>query len=116
MSGNGSVYDDFLEFRAVMVQAVARSWSDPDFKEKFEASPKQCLKEYFDYDFPFRIGFKWDETLKDSDYKWYPKGTGAWVGPNNKLELILPPKPEKDQASMALAAYHLGHLCLWDEV
>lgn len=115
MSGKGSVYDDFLEFRAVIVQAVALSWRDSKFKERFKENPKKAMKEYFEYDFPFRMNFIWDDTLKDEDYRWYPKGTGAWVGPSNKLELILPPKPEQGQETIALAAYHLSNLAVWDE-
>lgn len=114
MSDNDSIYDDFIEFRAVIIKAVALSWHDDNFKKSFHKNPVKALKDEFGYKYPFNIEFKGEERPKD-DYKWYPEGTGAWVGPNNKLELVLPPKPEKGQETIALAAYHLRHLRIWDQ-
>ncbi|MBT8339090.1 MAG: hypothetical protein HKP58_16105 [Desulfatitalea sp.] len=115
MSENKSVYDDFIEFRAIIVQCVALSWSDPTFKEEFNEHPIKTMKEYFGYEYPFDINFRFDREGSDKDYRWYPRGTGAWVGPNNKIKLVLPPKPPKNQMAIALSAYHVGHLFLWDE-
>ncbi len=116
MSSTGSVYDDFLTFRAVFIQAVALTWKDKDFKIRFMENPKEAMKEYFDYEYPFHMDLKtWYEKDIENKYIWYPTGTGAWVGPNNKLELVLPPKPEDGQETIALAAYHKNHLSMWEE-
>lgn len=68
------------------------------------------MKNKFDYDFPFGIEFRGNKKVADDEYQWNPSGTGGWVGPNNTLELALPPKPEKGQESMALASYYANHL------
>ena len=105
-----ATYDKFLKFRAVIVQSVALSWHDDQFKDAFKEDPVKALKERFDYDFPFGIHFSGNKAVSEEDYQWNPSGTGGWVGPNNTLELVLPPKPGKGQEAIALASYYADHL------
>ncbi|BCS97258.1 hypothetical protein DSLASN_28900 [Desulfoluna limicola] len=105
-----ATYDKFLKLRSVAVQAVALAWHDPVFKEAFKEDPVSAMKVYFNYDFPFDIDFIGDKEGREDDYQWNPTGTGGWVGPNNTLELVLPPKPPKGQEALALAAYNANHL------
>lgn len=105
-----ATYDKFLKLRAIIIQCVALSWHDEDFKNKFKDDPTKVMKEKFNYEFPFAIEFMGNKKVSDDEYQWNPPGTGGWVGPNNTLELILPPKPKKGEESIALASYYANHL------
>lgn len=105
-----ATYDKFLKLRSVVIQSVALAWHDPNFKEEFKENPINAMRVYFNYEFPFDILFSGKKEARDEDYQWNPAGTGGWVGPNNALEMILPPKPPKGQEAIALAAYNANHL------
>lgn len=100
-------YDQFLEFRAVIIEAIALAWNDPAFHEQLLESPKQALKQKFDYQYPGHVHLK----TQDNTSTWLPGVTGGWrTNLLNALELVLPPAPAQDQMSVALAAYNAKHL------
>ena len=102
-----SSYDKFLQFRSVVIQAIAKAWQDEAFHEQLKLSPKVALKEAFDYDFPFNLDLK----TNDDNAAWDQTEQGGWlVYEQNDLEMILPPPPAPEQEAVALAAYNAQHI------
>ena len=101
-------YHQFLEYRAVIIQAIAVAWHDDQFRERLQAHPKEALFERFDYRFPFNLAMK--AQLGTSE--WTPSTNGGWTTlENNALELVLPPAPaQREQYAVALAAYNAKHI------
>ncbi|MGH8779291.1 BMA_0021/BMA_0022 family TOMM bacteriocin [Paraburkholderia sp.] len=101
-------YDEFLEYRAVIVQAIAASWHDPAFLEQLIEHPKAALFERFGYRYPLNLALK----VHADSAMWSPPTNGGWITKeNNSLELVLPPAPEQqDQFAIALAAYNAKHI------
>lgn len=101
-------YNQFLEYRAVIVQAIAASWHDPVFLEELIAHPKAALLKRFDYHYPLNLALK----VHADSATWSPPTAGGWITKQeNTLELMLPPAPaQQDQFSIALAAYNAKHI------
>lgn len=100
-------YDQFLEFRAVIIEAIALAWRDPAFLAELREAPKRALKERFDYEYPVQVNLK----VHNDTSTWMPGLTGGWkTNEFNALELVFPPAPEPDQMTVALAAYNAKHL------
>jgi ribosomally synthesized peptide (two-chain TOMM family) len=106
-------YEQFLEYRAVIVQAIAVAWHDDAFRDKLVEDPKKALKERFDYHYPFNLALK--AQLDTSE--WTPASNGGWTTlENNVLELVLPPAPaDEKQHAIALAAYNAKHISVVED-
>lgn len=100
-------YDQFLEFRAVIIQAIALAWNDPTFFDQLVEDPKDALEKHFGYEYPVPVELK---VQRDTS-TWLPDLVGGWkTNQLNALELILPPAPAQEQMAVALAAYNAKHL------
>jgi ribosomally synthesized peptide (two-chain TOMM family) len=100
-------YDQFLEFRAVIIQAIALAWNDKKFLHELREDPKDALEKQFGYKYPGPINFK----VQENTSTWMPDLVGGWkTNQLNGLELVLPPAPAQDQMTVALAAYNAKHL------
>lgn len=102
------VYERFLQFRAVIIQAIALGWKDQAFHEKLVNDPKSALKDAFDYDCPFDINM----VSNPDNAEWKPEFLTDWqVYKLNDLKMVLPPKPKnKEDKALALADYNTKHL------
>ncbi|RQR61896.1 hypothetical protein DIE07_07610 [Burkholderia sp. Bp9002] len=105
-------YEQFLEYRAVIIRAIALSWHSTVFLDELEADPVKALREHFDYHFPFRLDLK----VQTKSSAWTPSVNGDWTsGHKNKLTLVLPPAPaDETQFAQALAAYNANHVTIMD--
>lgn len=102
-----SNYDTFLNYRAAIIRAIGRAWSDEKFEQALYKEPKGALREAFNYDFPYDMHLK----ILQGSAKWDPLGAVGWVvSMQNTVELVLPPKPEAGQEAVALAEYNAKHL------
>jgi ribosomally synthesized peptide (two-chain TOMM family) len=118
MSKRDATYDKFIELRAAIVESIALAWQNNDFKTVFMENPKKFMKKHLDYDFPFNMILEIDDE-SERKRTWQPLDTGGWVGPNNTLEMILPPKPifdtqYGDQQAVALSSYNADHLTMFN--
>ncbi|UEP36685.1 BMA_0021/BMA_0022 family TOMM bacteriocin [Burkholderia ambifaria] len=105
-------YDQFLEYRATVIRAIALAWHSPAFLAELESDPVNALREHFDYHFPFKLDLK--VQIKSS--AWTPSVNGDWTaGHKNKLTLYLPPAPaDEAQFAQALAAYNASHITIME--
>ncbi|AOJ11281.1 BMA_0021/BMA_0022 family TOMM bacteriocin [Burkholderia mayonis] len=109
-SPNMPSYDQFLEYRAVIVQAIAAAWHDPKFRAQLIDDPVEALHEYFDYRFPMKMHLK----VHEDSATWAPRTNGGWTtNETNTLELALPPPPPPEERAAALAAYNAKHISLF---
>ncbi|WP_028311207.1 BMA_0021/BMA_0022 family TOMM bacteriocin [Derxia gummosa] len=100
-------YDKFLEYRAVIMQAIAKAWSNESFYRELVADPRAALLEHFGYEVPFKIAIEIDT---ESD-EWLPTTVADWkVLKNNRLRMVLPPAPPVEERIEALADYNRYHL------
>ncbi len=108
MNDEQSVYDKFLKFRAVIIQAIALAWKDDKFNNLLKENPKVALKEAFNYTCPFDINI----GTNPNNASWKTTIQGSWmVSTQNELQLVLPPKPEnKCDETCALVNYNVNHL------
>lgn len=112
MSDSTGTYDKFMQLRAVILKAVARSWNDPEFKREYLTDSRKALKETFGYDCPFNV------KLEATDHCgfWSPElNVGLVRRDNNVLTMILPPAPppSRDPSrshAAALAEYYSKHM------
>jgi ribosomally synthesized peptide (two-chain TOMM family) len=101
------VYDTFLTCRAMIIRAIALSWKDRTYHDAFREDPKRFLKREFGYTFPYDMTLK----IQESTSIWRPELVGSWIVEHqNKLKLVLPPKPAEGEEPIALAAYIAGNL------
>jgi ribosomally synthesized peptide (two-chain TOMM family) len=107
-------YQQFLEYRAVIVQAIAVAWHDDAFRVKLVDDPQKALADRFGYRYPFSLALK--AQLDTSE--WTPATNGGWTTfENNVLELVLPPAPaDPEQHAIALAAYNAKHISVIEDV
>ncbi|MBN3816778.1 hypothetical protein G3N57_09225 [Paraburkholderia sp. Se-20369] len=105
-------YEQFLEYRAAIIQAIARAWHSPAFFGELEADPVKALRDQFGYHYPFRLDLK----VQTKSSTWTPSVNGDWTsGHKNKLTLVLPPAPKNaEQFAQALAAYNANHITIMD--
>lgn len=102
-----SSYEIFLAYRAVILRAIGRAWSDHDFKKQLIAHPKTALKNAFGYDFPYDM----EVSVIKNSATWSPQGSDGWTNlSQNDVRLVLPPKPESGQEAAALAEYNFNNL------
>jgi ribosomally synthesized peptide (two-chain TOMM family) len=102
-------YQQFLEYRAVIVQAIAVAWHDDAFRVKLVDDPQKALADRFGYRYPFSLALDTSE--------WTPATNGGWTTlENNVLELVLPPAPaDPEQHAIALAAYNAKHISVIED-
>ncbi|KVE38735.1 BMA_0021/BMA_0022 family TOMM bacteriocin [Burkholderia sp. TSV86] len=106
-SANLPTYEQFLEFRAAVIRAIAVAWNDNDYLDQLLADPVKALHDKFDYRFPLAVDLK----AVAETATWTPETTAGWTCiKNNVLELVLPPAPPQDQEAVALAAYNSRNL------
>lgn len=111
MNDGKAVYDRFLKFRSILIQAIALAWKDESYHVSLKADPKAALKEAFDYDCPFDV----DMDSNPDNAAWNMNLQGDWlVYSQNQLTMVLPPKPDNSEDEpIALATYNTKHLtCL----
>lgn len=108
MNDEKSVYDRFLKFRAVIIQAIALGWEDEGFRQLLNDDPRKALREAFDYDCPFDI----DMETNPRNAAWNKTVQGDWlVYKQNELRMVLPPKPDrKEEEALALADFNTKHI------
>lgn len=101
-------YTQFLEYRAVIIRAIAAAWRDQAFFNGLKEDPIHQLHETFGYHYPFHFDLK----VQDHSSTWTPSVNGGWTAEKlNSLELFLPPAPaDKTQYLDALAAYGAKHI------
>ena len=117
MNERNSTYDKFLELRAATVESIALAWSEKALSDEYRKDPIGFMREYLGYEFPFKMKLEIEEaTTSDEKRRWLPQETGGWVGPNNTLEMILPPKPKDEKhEAIALSVYNAKHLTMFNE-
>jgi len=105
-------YEQFLEYRAVIIKAIATAWHDHKFLHHFKEHPISALSQRFDYDYPFKINL----TVHTHSAKWTPDINGGWTTQQkNKFTLVLPPAPaNKEEHAIALAFYNAKHIYIMD--
>ena len=117
MSGNESVYDQFLHFRATVIRSIAQAWRSPEFKKFLLADPKKAMKEQFQYEFPFDF----DLHCRDASCKYTPLSNLGWtIYRQDTVKIVLPPKPKKADGTSerehvlneaaALAEFNASHI------
>jgi ribosomally synthesized peptide (two-chain TOMM family) len=104
-------YEQFLEYRAVIIKAIARAWRDPAYRHLLKENPIAALKT-LGYSYPFKIKLK----VQTDTSKWTPGANGGWTTcRQNKLTLVLPPAPaKKEDYAIALASYNANHIDIMD--
>lgn len=101
------VYDTFLTCRAMIIRAIASSWKSRAKHDAFREDPKLFLRTEFGYTFPYDMTLK----IQESTSIWRPELVGSWIVEHqNKLKLVLPPKPPEGEQAIALAAYIAANL------
>lgn len=102
-------YDDFLEFRAIILKAIAKCWNDQSAKTFFENDPKGALKEFFNYEYPFNSSI----TVDKDSAEYRPNLAGNWKANQfSSITLVLPPAPPEEERAAALAALNELHLTI----
>lgn len=115
---SNSTYDDFLIFRANVIRAIAKAWSNPEYKERLLHDPKEAIESAFR---PYKYPFTYNLAAQDDTAYFDLKVNGNWVVKKfDKLTLVLPPKPParpgataKETAlvqARALAAFNASHI------
>jgi ribosomally synthesized peptide (two-chain TOMM family) len=99
--------DPLLNFRLAYLRAIARSWSDPDFRKSLLEAPdiqcllKQNLRSFWPH-LAIRVQVDPDPRKQT---RWLPEETAGWIGPCDKFVITLPKKPDSDEIEV-LAAYY----------
>ncbi|WP_166875268.1 BMA_0021/BMA_0022 family TOMM bacteriocin [Massilia mucilaginosa] len=102
-----SNYDTFLQYRALIIRAIALAWKDPAFKSALYATPKEALKESLRYDFPYDM----ELAVIPNSASWRPELNAGWIcHTQNVVGLTLPPRPEPGEEAVALAEYNARFL------
>lgn len=100
-------YETFLDYRAIIIRAIALAWNDSTYQKKLLNDPKAALKEGFGYEFPYAMNV----SVQNHSAEWQPNVVGDWVcKKQNVVTLILPPAPELSERNIALAEYNASHL------
>ena len=107
MKDSYGTYDQFLAYRAAIMQAIALAWRDDNFRGQLIETPKQALKDGIGYDFPFNM----ELTVDVDNATWDPLTVADWrVTHRSRLQMVLPPAPPMAERVEALAAYNASHL------
>ncbi|WP_338848122.1 BMA_0021/BMA_0022 family TOMM bacteriocin [Massilia sp. W12] len=110
------IYDKFMQFRAVILCAVAECWSNPEFEQAMLDNTPKALFDAFGYIYPFSYRL----TAQQGASEYTPRETLGWViNKQEKIRLPLPPKPvaapgvsQPELEARALANYYLHHISL----
>lgn len=97
------------DWHAVWMQAVARSWRDPEFEKQLKENPRQALKDGFNFKLPEGINLKVVPSSSRQD-------PSEWKLLSADVEMPLPPKPKDvDDHAVALSSltntYNRDHCC-----
>lgn len=85
---------NFLNYRAVIISAIAESWRNPKMHQELVAHPKDTLYKYFGYRFPFDMYL----SVDNNSAKYEPSVVNDWRAKIFcEVCLVLPPKPELDR-------------------
>ncbi|AXE96247.1 BMA_0021/BMA_0022 family TOMM bacteriocin [Paraburkholderia sp. SIMBA_050] len=105
-------YEQFIEYRAVIIKAIATAWHDQAFFQELTKHPVETLKNRFGYEYPFKIDLK----VHPESATWTPAINGGWTTQQtNRFTLVLPPAPaNQEQHALALAFYNAKHLYIMD--
>ncbi len=100
-------YSTFLDFRALVLRAIARAWSKPSYWEKLQYAPRTVFAE-LGYPFPYDI----DLEIDSHSAEYRPDLAGDWLCHKfATLTLVLPPAPENPaDRAVALADYNYENL------
>lgn len=110
-----NVYQDFLEFRSNVIQAIATAWNDDQYRQQLLEDPKKAMAERLGYHYPFDMDLK----AQYDNATWDQKANSGWVvNKENIVELVLPPRPEVSgdsrekalQEALALAEFNTHHI------
>jgi ribosomally synthesized peptide (two-chain TOMM family) len=99
-----------IEFRVAYLRAIAKSWSDPEFRTRLSETPIVALGECGLGRWTWRLDLK---LPLDGD-QWNPGDTGGWAGSNREsITLYLPldpavalPGPPSESWPEALSEYY----------
>lgn len=97
-----------LEWQIVWLQAIARSWADPAFREVLLSEPRTALFEAFGFSLPPLLDLVVFDAMGAG---WEPPVAagkpGQWHLPKTIVVMPLPPPPaDEKQQVVALAAYN----------
>lgn len=101
--------DPLLEFRLAYLRAIAKSWYEPEYRDRLLAQTD--IQTLLAEDFGLKTLWPWlDVALeRSSDPKdrtlWKPELTGGWIGLDDAFEIVFPEAPA-DRAAEALASYY----------
>jgi ribosomally synthesized peptide (two-chain TOMM family) len=103
-----SMYPEFLDYRTVVISAIAKAWAEPDYWHELSTNPKKALWEGFGYKFPFDMHLHCNHNSAN----YCPELVADWVSVEfSSITLVLPPAPpDGTDRTMALADYNLNHL------
>lgn len=98
---------DFLNFRAMIIRAIAKCWIDEAYKNKFISDPVAALEEFPHYHYPYTA-----KVTVDRDSAVYrPDLVNNWQCKIfSSITLKLPPAPKESERAQALAAYNAMYL------
>jgi len=117
ISGYKSSFKSIVNFRSAYLKAVAKSWSDDDYKNSFITQSNILKWEGFNNFLPDQKPLPWTAKIKliipekfegfNLETRWMPGPTAGWFGINDTFIINLPPAPEEPKDySNALAAYN----------
>ncbi|CAM3666687.1 BMA_0021/BMA_0022 family TOMM bacteriocin [Paracidovorax anthurii] len=101
--------DPLLEFRLAYLRAIAKSWSEPDYRDRL--LKVKDIQPILSEDFGLRTIWPWlDVVLNRSDDPrdqtlWKPVLTAGWIGLDDAFEIVFPQAPS-ERATEALASYY----------
>lgn len=97
-------YESLLEFQEVYLQAIALAWKDEDFKQELLNDAETALGKAFGYKNPWSV--KLSVVMPNDREAGWNSDQNRWYLPRNTIHIGLPKKPDKDEQTMALAAYN----------
>ncbi len=103
-----SQYRTFLDYRGIIICAVAKAWKDSVFWDELVADPQKALLKHFNYHFPYDL----ELSVNENSAEYRPDIVTDWKAIQfASITLMLPPAPENEsERAIALAAYNLKHL------
>lgn len=116
-------FKTFLDYRAIIICAIAKSWQSKEVWDAVVQDPKSALLKYFGYEFPYQMYLK----CNANSAKYAPGTVNDWQAEIFcSVTLVLPPAPQVDrianetdeafqqrlyaERAVALAQYNLFNL------
>jgi ribosomally synthesized peptide (two-chain TOMM family) len=88
----------------VWIRAIAKAWSDPNFKNKLLNTA--TTRDAFETDLNYQLNEGLDLEVRESKGAYAPGNPDPWQGlQKHKLIMYLPPAPPVAQRAIALAEY-----------